>query len=62
MNNAGIVGEKRRRFTEEGLEVTMATNHYGHFLLTNMLGALNFKKKVFEKNIFYDIFFEKKKK
>jgi len=42
VNNAGIVGrsDSRRVLTVEGHELTMATNHLGHFLLTNMLGSL----------------------
>lgn len=40
INNAGIVGPPTREVTEDGLEVTMATNHYGHFLLTNLLLGL----------------------
>jgi len=26
--------------TEDGLELLMSSNHYGHFLLTNLLGGL----------------------
>ncbi|XP_050738479.1 uncharacterized protein LOC127009427 [Eriocheir sinensis] len=37
MNNAGILGPNKRQVTTEGLELTMATNHFGHFLLTNLL-------------------------
>ncbi|XP_071550605.1 retinol dehydrogenase 13-like isoform X2 [Panulirus ornatus] len=37
VNNAGIVGPEKRQVTRDGLELTMATNHYGHFLLTNLL-------------------------
>ncbi|XP_069174336.1 retinol dehydrogenase 11 isoform X2 [Procambarus clarkii] len=37
VNNAGIVGMTERKLTSDGLELTMATNHFGHFLLTNML-------------------------
>ncbi|KAK8740628.1 hypothetical protein OTU49_003001 [Cherax quadricarinatus] len=40
INNAGIMGPPRRELTEDGLELTMATNHYGHFLLTNLLLGL----------------------
>jgi len=36
VNNAGVAGLELAR-TEEGLEVTMASNHLGHFLLTNLL-------------------------
>ncbi|MPC56827.1 Retinol dehydrogenase 11 [Portunus trituberculatus] len=35
--NAGIVGTAQRVLTLENLELTMATNHFGHFLLTNLL-------------------------
>ncbi|XP_068243153.1 retinol dehydrogenase 11-like isoform X2 [Palaemon carinicauda] len=37
VNNAGIVGPQAKQITKDGLELTMATNHYGHFLLTNLL-------------------------
>ncbi|XP_064098375.1 retinol dehydrogenase 13-like isoform X1 [Macrobrachium nipponense] len=37
VNNAGIVGPQAKQVTKDGLELTMATNHYGHFLLTNLL-------------------------
>ncbi|XP_042864840.1 retinol dehydrogenase 11-like [Penaeus japonicus] len=37
VNNAGIAGTRTRQETEDGLELTMATNHFGHFLLTNLL-------------------------
>ncbi|XP_050703032.1 retinol dehydrogenase 13-like [Eriocheir sinensis] len=37
VNNAGIPGKEVREVTRDGLELTMATNHYGHFLLTNLL-------------------------
>lgn len=30
-------GQKERQETADGLEVTIATNHFGHFLLTNLL-------------------------
>lgn len=30
-------GLQERQETEDGLETTMATNHFGHFLLTNLL-------------------------
>ena len=38
VNNAGVYRARRER-TEDGLEVTMATNHVGHFRLT--LGLLD---------------------
>lgn len=37
VNNAGCDGLERPTYTEDGLEVTMGTNHYGPFLLTNLL-------------------------
>ncbi|ROT82693.1 putative receptor-type tyrosine-protein phosphatase epsilon isoform X4 [Penaeus vannamei] len=43
INNAGMAGHHKREHTADGLELTMATNHYGHFLLTNLL--LNLLKK-----------------
>lgn len=36
VNNAGI-HTNRRRVTEDGVELTFATNHLGHFLLTQLL-------------------------
>ena len=36
-NNAGIFGLQTLTKTEDGLEMTMAVNHFGHFLLTNLL-------------------------
>nr|XP_045584040.1 retinol dehydrogenase 12-like isoform X2 [Procambarus clarkii] len=38
--NAGIGGVGKRCLTEDGLELTMATNHFGHFLLANLLLGL----------------------
>ncbi|XP_050685885.1 retinol dehydrogenase 13-like [Eriocheir sinensis] len=40
VNNAGIAGNYSRATTKDGLEITMATNYYGHFLLTNLLLGL----------------------
>lgn len=40
INNAGMAlqfGDKDRQVTKDGFERTMATNHFGHFLLTNLL-------------------------
>ena len=37
INNAGIFGLQNLTKTEDGLEMTMAVNHFGHFLLTNLL-------------------------
>ncbi|XP_047474832.1 retinol dehydrogenase 13-like isoform X1 [Penaeus chinensis] len=37
INNAGIPGYTTKKLTPEGLELAMATNHFGHFLLTNLL-------------------------
>ncbi len=36
MNNAGL-WMVRKSITEEGMEQHMASNHLGHFLLTNLL-------------------------
>ncbi|XP_076054505.1 retinol dehydrogenase 14-like [Oratosquilla oratoria] len=35
--NAGIFGHSNLEYTEDGLELTMATNHFGHFLLVHLL-------------------------
>lgn len=35
--NAGTAGVTKRKLTSDGLELTMATNHFGHFLLANLL-------------------------
>jgi len=37
INNAGVGWINERTLTEDGLETTMASNHFGHFLLTNLL-------------------------
>ncbi len=42
INNAGC-GERGKKFTEDGLEIQMQTNHFGHFLLTNLLLGISFK-------------------
>lgn len=36
INNAGVMG-KDRSLTEDGLELTIGVNHFGHFLLTMLL-------------------------
>jgi NAD(P)-dependent dehydrogenase (short-subunit alcohol dehydrogenase family) len=36
LNNAGIVSE-RRKLSPDGFELTFATNHLAHFLLTNLV-------------------------
>lgn len=38
--NAGIGGPSERVLTSDNLELTMATNHFGHFLLANLLLGL----------------------
>ncbi|XP_076035429.1 retinol dehydrogenase 14-like [Oratosquilla oratoria] len=38
--NAGIAGPARLSFTGQAQELTLATNHLGHFLLTNILLGL----------------------
>lgn len=37
INNAGVMAIADRRTTADGLELQMGTNHFGHFLLTNLL-------------------------
>lgn len=37
INNAGMIGAAIRETTKDGLEATIGTNHFGHFLLTNLL-------------------------
>lgn len=37
INNAGVMAIPRRETTENGLEKQIGTNHFGHFLLTNLL-------------------------
>jgi len=42
INNAGCAGLDKT-LTEDGLEYQMQSNHFGHFLLTNLLlGTLKF--------------------
>ena len=40
INNAGLISTPERQESEDGLELTMAVNHLGHFLLTNLLLGL----------------------
>ena len=40
INNAGLISTPKRQESEDGLELTMAVNHLGHFLLTNLLLGL----------------------
>ncbi|KAJ8944281.1 hypothetical protein NQ318_009658 [Aromia moschata] len=41
IHNAGT-GESKFKTTEDGLELTMATNHFGPFLLTHLLVVLTY--------------------
>ncbi len=40
INNAGVVNLKEKQSTASGLEMHMATNHFGHFALTGHLFSL----------------------
>lgn len=37
INNAGVMALPTRQTTKQGLEMQIGTNHFGHFLLTNLL-------------------------
>ncbi|XP_037040300.1 retinol dehydrogenase 12-like [Bradysia coprophila] len=37
INNAGVMAINNRQTTQDGLEMQIGTNHFGHFLLTNLL-------------------------
>lgn len=37
IHNAGMANTFGRKTSPDGLEITMATNHYGPFLLTHLL-------------------------
>jgi len=37
INNAGVANTFGKKINEDGLELTMATNQYGPFLLTHLL-------------------------
>lgn len=42
IHNAGVAFTFKKCVTEDGLETTMATNHFGPFLLTHLLiGVFN---------------------
>ncbi|XP_072025796.1 retinol dehydrogenase 13-like [Amphiura filiformis] len=40
INNAGLMSPSEKTITEDGLELTFASNYFGHFLLTNLLLGL----------------------
>lgn len=40
INNAGVVNLKHKATTKDGLEMHIATNHFGHFALTGLLYPL----------------------
>ncbi|KAL7630744.1 UNVERIFIED_CONTAM: hypothetical protein RMT77_019040 [Armadillidium vulgare] len=44
VNNAGVL-HSRKLFSKQNFELTLAVNHYGHFLLTNLLLDLIIKSK-----------------
>ncbi|MCJ1713905.1 SDR family NAD(P)-dependent oxidoreductase [Curtobacterium sp. VKM Ac-2922] len=37
LNNAGVVGSRTERFTAQGVELQVGTNHVGHFAFTGLL-------------------------
>ncbi|KAA0188770.1 hypothetical protein HAZT_HAZT001081 [Hyalella azteca] len=37
INNAGILSPDKKKLSPQGFEITLATNHLGPFLLTNLL-------------------------
>lgn len=45
IHNAGYAGMFRNFISDDGIEITMATNHYGPFLLTHLLISLMFKSR-----------------
>jgi len=45
INNAGILGSDEKQMTDEGFELTFATNHLSAFLLSNLLLPLLEKSK-----------------
>lgn len=45
VNNAGVAG-MRRSMTDDGLEIHFATNHFGPFLLTNILLGMSSVKNL----------------
>ena len=59
IHNAGTAETFRKMVSEDGLEMTMATNHYGPFLLTHLLIGTLKKKKVSKNLICLTFFFIK---
>jgi retinol dehydrogenase 12 len=37
INNAGVSSPFKKELTKDGIELQMQSNHFGHFLLTNLL-------------------------
>lgn len=37
LNNGGVMAIKEKQLSKDGFEMQMATNHFGHFVLTNCL-------------------------
>jgi NAD(P)-dependent dehydrogenase (short-subunit alcohol dehydrogenase family) len=40
VNNAGFIAKGYREITQDGFEKTLAVNHLGYFMMTNLLGDL----------------------
>ena len=59
IHNAGVAYTFEKVVTKDGLDMTMATNHFGPFLLTHLLIGIMHSTFTYENFELIDIFFKK---